>query len=372
MENYRCHPELFPAEMEQGFTFHGKRNHQKRELVVRRIRFSRNLCYTILPSFVMPYSMALTEEVAFGLLLRQWNVPYEVLATIFGRNAMFWYRLELSFSRYSIVGTTVKTAPIPVNLLADEHHEKLVGQKVYIATTVGEGCLLGSELCESASGNDLQQGYEVFKNEALEVDAHYQPETVNIDGWNGTQYAWAALFPTIVILRCFLHAWLKIRERGKNLKERFFEMGERVWGVYHSETRKMMGQRVRRLRDWAKQHLNGVVLDKVLDLCAKSKHWRRKHDYPNGHATSNMLDRLMRSQNKYFEHGQHFHGHLASANKRCRAWAILHNYYPWGKNAVKNNNGQMCPAEKINKKRYHKNWLQNLLIATSNARKKNT
>ncbi|MDR1492217.1 MAG: hypothetical protein LBT05_05815 [Planctomycetaceae bacterium] len=75
------------------------------------------------------------------MLLRKWNVPYEVLAAIFGRNAMFWYRLERSFSRYSIVGTTVKTAQIPVNLLADEHHEKLVGKKVYIATTVGEGCL---------------------------------------------------------------------------------------------------------------------------------------------------------------------------------------------------------------------------------------
>jgi hypothetical protein len=58
---------------------------------------------------------------------------------------------------------------------------------------------------------------------------------------------------------------LKIRDRGKNLKERFFEIGERVWGVYYSETRTMMGQRVRRLRDWAKQHLSGVVLDKALD-----------------------------------------------------------------------------------------------------------
>jgi hypothetical protein len=95
-----------------------------------------------------------------------------------------------------------------------------------------------------------------------------------------------------------------------------------------------------------------------------------KHDYPNGHATSNMLDRLMRSQNKYFEHGQHFHGHFSSTNKRCRAWAIWHNYYSWGQNSVKNNNGQHCPAEKLNKKPYHKNWLQNLLIVTSNSRKK--
>jgi hypothetical protein len=56
-DNYRQHPELFPAEMERGFIFNGKRSHKKLELVVRRIRFSSKLCYTILPSFVMPYSM---------------------------------------------------------------------------------------------------------------------------------------------------------------------------------------------------------------------------------------------------------------------------------------------------------------------------
>jgi hypothetical protein len=138
-ENYRQHPELFPEEMEQGYRLNGKRTHQKLKLAVRRIRFSPNLCYTILPSFVMPYSMALTQEVEHGLWLRKWNVPYEVLADIFGHNAMFWYWLELSFRRYSIVGTTVKTTEIPVHLLADEHHKRLNGEKVYIATTVGEG-----------------------------------------------------------------------------------------------------------------------------------------------------------------------------------------------------------------------------------------
>jgi hypothetical protein len=175
-EMYRQHPELFPAEMEHGFIFNGKRNHKKSNLIVRRIRFTGNLCYTIFPSFVIPYFMVLTKDVEHGLLLRKWNVPYEVLAIIFGHNAMFWYRLELSFWRYSIVGTTVKTAEIPVHLLADEHHEKLNGKKVYIATTVGEGCILGSELCESASGDDLQQGYGVFKDEALNVDANYPVE----------------------------------------------------------------------------------------------------------------------------------------------------------------------------------------------------
>jgi hypothetical protein len=94
--------------------------------------------------------MVLTKDVEHGLLLRKWNVPYEVLAIIFGHNPMFWFRLEMSFGHYSIVGTTVKTAKVPVHLLADEHNEKLNGKKVYIATTVGEGCILGRELCESA------------------------------------------------------------------------------------------------------------------------------------------------------------------------------------------------------------------------------
>ena len=86
-----------------------------------------------------------------------------------------------------------------------------------------------------------------------------------------------------------------------------------------------MRQRLRRLKGWAMRHLSGVVLEKTLDLCAKGKFWSRWYDHPDGHATSNMLDRLMRNQNGFFDRGQHFHGDLKSANLRSRAWAILHN-----------------------------------------------
>jgi hypothetical protein len=78
----------------------------------------------------------------------------------------------------------------------------------------------------------------------------------------------------VALIRCFLHAWLKIRDRAKNLKELFFEMGERVWEVYYSPTRRMMSQRIRRLSDWAKKNLSGIVLAKVLDLCDKEKESR--------------------------------------------------------------------------------------------------
>ena len=83
-ENYERHPKLFPVEMEQGYRLNGTRTDKKLDLTVRRIRFADNVCYSIWPSFAMPYAVALTQNVAHGLRLRKWNVPYEVLAVIFG------------------------------------------------------------------------------------------------------------------------------------------------------------------------------------------------------------------------------------------------------------------------------------------------
>ena len=268
--NYAEHPELFPAGFEKGYEMKGHYYSKRQQIVIRRIALRNGDQYQIRPSFVLPMMVGRVDEVEGGLLMRKFSVPYWAIARIFGRSVTFWYRLETSIGRNSIVGTTVKTEEIPKHLVTDEHHEKLGDEKVYIATTVGAGCVLGAELSPSASGEDLQKAYGVFQKEALAVAPNYTPETVNTDGWSGTQSAWMVLFPTIVLIRCFLHAWLKIRERSKNLKALFFDIGERVWNVYHAQTRAMMGQRIRRLREWATRHLSGVVLDKVLDLCAKS------------------------------------------------------------------------------------------------------
>lgn len=35
----------------------------------------------------------------------------------------------------------------------------------------------------SASTDDLEPGYEVFRQEALNLTPDYRPETVNTDGW---------------------------------------------------------------------------------------------------------------------------------------------------------------------------------------------
>jgi hypothetical protein len=363
-KNYRLHPEIFPASFTGKYKLHDHGTSEKTDVITRRIKLKKGEVWTVHPGFVMPYMTGYTEEVAKALYLRKYGVPYDGLVYVFGRDESYWYRLETQFGRKSIVATTVKTVEIPVDLLADEHHSKINGDKVAIATTVTHGVVLGAEVCSGFTKDELKEGYEVFVKEAKEVEPEYAPSTVNTDGYAGTIGAWLVLFPMVTFIRCFLHAWLRIRDRSKTLAN-FFELGERVWNVYYSTTRRMMSQRIRRLRDWARKHVSGVVLEKTLALCDKQDQWSLWYDHENAYTTSNELDRLMRSQNRYFDRGQHFHGTLESANLRSRSWAILHNYWDWGRKTREANEGYRCPAERLNGKRYADNWLENLLVATS-------
>ena len=58
---------------------------------------------------LMPYMVARTDDVDKGLYLRQWGVPFDALAYVFGRNPMFWYRTTMAMGRPSLVGTTTKS-----------------------------------------------------------------------------------------------------------------------------------------------------------------------------------------------------------------------------------------------------------------------
>ena len=88
----------------------------------------------------------------------RFHVPCWAIAYVFGREAMYWYRLQQGLGRFSIVGTTVKTAEhLPKDLVADEKHSWLKGQRVSIATTAGSDGMLGASVARSASQSDLQQ-----------------------------------------------------------------------------------------------------------------------------------------------------------------------------------------------------------------------
>jgi hypothetical protein len=78
-----------------------------------------------------------------------------------------------------------------------------------------------------------------------------------------------------------------------------------------------------------------------------------------------MLDRLMRSMNRYFEDGQHLPRSHGACALHVRAWALLHNFRPWHPQAARANGGWRSPAERLNQHRYHEDWLQNLRVSAS-------
>ena len=119
--------------------------------------------------------IARTDAVEKALYLRQWGVPFDALAYVFGRNAMFWYRAWLAFGRPSLVGTTVKDPhKVPRDLVADEKLTRVAQQQVYVPTTVGGGCFLGVSVVEAADTVTLEQGYGEFAKEAKELARRIQ------------------------------------------------------------------------------------------------------------------------------------------------------------------------------------------------------
>jgi hypothetical protein len=363
---FHAWPELFPKAFSGGYRLKDVRTSTRSGLRLRRVRLkATGESFSVRPSFLLPYMAGLTDDVQGPLFLRAFGVPFWALARVFGKGAMYWYRLEVSLGRNGIVGTTVRRVDVPAHLLADEHHQTRDGTKNYIATTVGAGCCLGAALAETASAEDLTAAYGVFRREAENAQAGYQPETVSVDGWASTHQAWRALFPLVVLLRCFLHGWLNIRSRGK-LAGAFAELSGKVWEADHAPNRRAFGQRLRRLAEWARaQALSAWLLEQVEKLCGRSQEYGAAYAHPGGHRTSNMLDRVMRGMSRYFEDGQHLHGSTTACGLHVRAWALLHNFRPWGPEAVRDNDGWHSPAERLNAYRYHDDWLQNLQVSAS-------
>ena len=166
---------------------------------------------------------------------------------------------------------------------------------------------------------------------------------------------------------CFLHAFIKIRQRvTKALRADFREIGQQVWQAYRAQTRRSFAQRLRRLREYAQAHLSETTMrDYVLDLCRKRDRFAVAYQHPGGHRTSNLVDRLMRVLDRAFFTGQQFHGTLSSAELRVRSLALLYNYTPSSPQTVRRHGGWPWPAARLNERVYHTNWLENLLVAGS-------
>jgi hypothetical protein len=86
--------------------------------------------------------------------------PFDALAYVLGRDAVFWYRAWLAFGRPSLLGTTVKDPhKVPSALVADEQLTRVAKQQVSVPPTVGGGCFLGASVVEAADTVTVERGY---------------------------------------------------------------------------------------------------------------------------------------------------------------------------------------------------------------------
>ena len=210
LEHLGSYPELFPVgAAPKNLQLNGSsRVSQKSGYRLKRVIIA-GVNYEIRPSWLLSYHRGESADVKWGIFLIRHGVPFWVIALIFGKYAMYWYRLFISFSQNSIVGTTVKKVPIPVDLLVDEEHSRTKGKKSYI----------------------------------------------------GTKQLWPEAKP----IQCILHAWIKIRNRAtKKLQFSFDIAKEKFWNCYKAVNKKEFSQRVRRLRQW--------VIKNVEESPMKTKH----------------------------------------------------------------------------------------------------
>ncbi len=256
------HPEIFPLDMDKGYSLYGVIKSTKLGIKIRRIILkATKQIYQVRPSFVMPYMIGKTEELEKPLYLRRFGVPYEALAYVFGKDPMYWYRAIAAFGRFSLLGTTVKDSlEMPVHLVADEKHSWLSGERVYLPTTAAKGCILGVDVVKNCDAQSLTQGDQTFRDEAININPDYQAITVNTDGWEATQQAWQTLFPKISLIACFLHLVLSIQRRCRRNQPLFGSITARLWKTYKASTKGQFAQRLRRLLEWGEKL---VELDSV-------------------------------------------------------------------------------------------------------------
>jgi hypothetical protein len=366
-EQIKLSPNTFPREIENGYDFHGFKTSGKLGGRTRQIKLKSNgEVYRICPSYILPYNVGYVDDTWKAVLLTCFGVPFWVITYLFGKDDMYWYRIITSLGRNSVVGTTIYDSKnIPKDLLADEKHTKLGGLKVFIATIAGYGCVLCSQVCPGAGAKDLTKGYSVFADEARNLDPAYESNSICVDGWESTWIAFKGLFENATLVLCFLHGYISIRDRCKK-SEFYAGIADAVWNMYKAPNKRAFMQRARRLREWAESKLeDGIVKNKILSFCKKAVYYSVTYACSTAFRTSNMIDRLMRRQDRYLFNRQYMHGNMNSAILTMRAWALLKNFQPYCSRISKKNKGQYCAAEMLNSHRYSDNWFENLLISAS-------
>ena len=358
-------PELFPPCLLNGYGFHGFARPSKKldGIQLRKMKPRGGTeAFHLRPCFVMSFMTGTTDEIEYPLRLASFGVPCWVLTQGFGHSDMYWHRLVERLGRNSLVGTTVRDPKrLPEHIAADEHHVDWNGAKGYVATTAAEGCILGVGLTKAADDEHLTAAYGDFAAEARDLDPEYAPKTVNTDGWAATQNAFQACFSSIVVILCFLHGFLKIRDRSR----KNHELHRNVWEVYWAKTAEEFRSRMAAFRTWFEsQTWTASVREMAAKLWKRTEEYVVAYDHPGCRRTSNAVDRPMNRMCRLLYAGRGLHGHQASSQRRLRGWALLLNFRPFAKRSGKVREHE-SPAHRMSGKRYCEGWLENLQVSAS-------
>ena len=357
-------PELFPDGMAKGYAWPDF-DRESRKLAgvhLRQVLLNDGPAYWLRPSFVLSDMMGPVDDVESPLLLASHGVPASLLTRGFGHRDRSWQRLIERLGRHRLVGTTVRDPQrLPEPLVADEHPVKWCGEKGFMATPAGAGCLLGVALSQSASEAALTPADGDFVREARDVRPDDAPPSVNTDGWGGTRHAFLAWFPNIALIRCFLHGLLKLRDRCRQAHERH----RRVWDVYRAATATEFRRLMNELQEWSEpptwtapvREMRGKLRNQTDDDVVADNH-------PGGHRTSNLVDRLMNRLRRLMSAGRGLHGHQFHSELRLRGWSWRLNFRPFAPRSGTHRQHH-CPAHRLSGKHDHDHGLHNLLVSGS-------
>jgi hypothetical protein len=347
---------LFPEAFPGGYALYGFTAPScKQQLRCRRLRLqeTHDGC-TVAPAFVMPSMSGRVADVEQAWFVLRFPGPCWAIADVFGPDARDWDRLPQGWGRVRIVGTTVKTAEhLPKDLVAEEKPRWWPGERVSIAPTAGQACLLGAAVSTSASQPDGQRADGGFATEAPALAAEYAPYTVNTDGWPAPPGAWQALFPTITVSWGFLHALLTIRDRATQAwREVCAQVQDRGWEASHAPSTGACSQRLRRLRAGAERGWpHAAMQTPPLDLWNQRAQCSQSDAHGSAPRPSKMVERLMKCLARAWVNAPDVHGPREAAESRGRALAWLWNFCPSSPRTVRKYQGQTCPAERLNGKR---------------------
>jgi hypothetical protein len=216
---------------------------------------------------------------------------------------------------------------------------------------------------EAADTVTLERSDGACAKEAKALAPDYQARSVCTDGWDATRQAWRGLLPTITLVRCFLHAILKMK---KHCAGQWRHQGlDKAWQVSQAATTRQCSQRLRRVAEWTPAPLRGPVAQRVLQRCRRRADFTPASACPQAHRTSNAVDRLLDYQDRLLYAMRSWHGTTDSARLAVRAMALQWNFHPYGVRLRRHQPSRVSPFHDLNGFQYQPNWLHNLLIASS-------